>query len=121
MWRGFTQQDASFKLQEDAPFRLFGDVVDGKVISFENNKLLKLRWRFKDWKESDYSLVVMEFNTGDASDETVVTLTHSDIPLKNKAGSNVESEDYRKGWYSQVFDRVAKILGLPLKSYELNK
>lgn len=63
----------------------------------------------------------MEFNTGDASDETVVTLTHSEIPSKNKSGGSVSTEDYRKGWHAQVFDRVSKILGLYLKSYELNK
>lgn len=95
--------------------------MDGKVVSFEENKLLKLRWRFKEWKESDYSLVVMEFKTGDAADETVVTLTHNEIPIKNESGGTVEVENYRKGWHAQVFDRVSKILGLHLKSYELNK
>ncbi len=121
MWRGFTQQDAVFKLEVEAPFKLFGGMVEGRVVAFENNKLLKMKWRFKDWKEEDFSTVVLDFATGDASDETVVSLEHSGIPKKSASGNEVDMENYRKGWLSQVFEPISKILGLPLKKYELNK
>ena len=89
------------------------------MVSIEKNKLIEMEWRFKEWSEKDSSLVRIELETGDAADETVVRVTQSKIPKKSAAGNSVDLENYRKGWLSQVFDPLSKILGLPLKSHKL--
>ena len=65
-------------------------------------------------------MVEINLEQGDAKDTTLCTLTHSKIPKKGKTGQDIDAENYRKGWHSQVFDKISKVIGFPLKSYKLN-
>jgi activator of HSP90 ATPase len=38
---------------------MYGGTIEGEYVNLEENKLIEMKWRFKDWEE--YSNVVIEF------------------------------------------------------------
>jgi len=78
---------AKMRAEEGFEFKLWGGEIFGKNLSVVPNEKLVQEWFSEDWKKP--SLVT--FTLREADGETIVELTHKDIP-------DEEFKDIEQGW-----------------------
>ena len=94
LWSGFS---AEMKLEKESEFSLFDGDISGKVIDFEENKLLKQEWFFGDQEEK--SVVTMTLKG--KGEKTHVDLLHENIPEE-------AFEDMKVGWKKYYWGAILK-------------
>jgi activator of HSP90 ATPase len=82
----FTQAPAVSELKEGGKYMIFGDVIQGEYLSFEQNVKINMKWKFKEWA----SFGDCEINfIAEGGAKTVVTVTINDIPDHDAHGAYI--------------------------------
>eukprot|EP01067_Filipodium_phascolosomae_P000869 Filipodium_phascolosomae@DN1619_c0_g1_i2.p1 len=103
---------AEIKPELDSAFSLFGGSIHGFIVDLQKDKMIKQKWRFKDWPDGHYSIVV--FNLTPLSDDrTRLQLTHTNVPVKDRFGQGGSVERCENGFQIHYFDAMEKMLGYP--------
>jgi len=100
---GWTKSSVQFELTKDSSFRLFDGNVSGVVLDFEPSKSLKLRWRFKSWRDGHFSEVNVAFNQG--KEASTIRLEQSGVPQS-------EAEATTNGWKINTFRAIKAAFGV---------
>lgn len=105
MWKGFTQSYARISREVGGEFSIFGGSVIGRNLELQEGKLIVQRWRFGSWPDGMQSTVRIVFEEPETG-VTVVKLTHSDVPEKDRYGNATLVENAERGWRDLIFQRI---------------
>ncbi|SCP04302.1 activator of Hsp90 ATPase, putative [Plasmodium ovale] len=95
-------------------FTLFGGSICGEYILIDKPQKIVQKWKFRDWKETDYSTVTLEFKSI-KENHTLLKLKHENIPLTNKYSEGGVLERCKNGWSEIFLHNIEIILGYPKK------
>ncbi|SBS93392.1 activator of Hsp90 ATPase, putative [Plasmodium malariae] len=70
-------------LRVGGKFSLFSGSIYGEYVEIEKPQKLVQKWKFRDWRDADYSQVSFEFIKVQEN-HTLLKLKHENIPLTNK-------------------------------------
>lgn len=104
----FTQDKAKVVSQVGGQFSLFGGNVEGEFVEVVKDKLIKQKWRFKNWPAGHYSNVSFQIENKD--DCVLVKLNQTDVPA-------YEYEKVKEGWKRFYFEPMRRILGFGSSLY----
>ncbi|XP_018009888.1 activator of 90 kDa heat shock protein ATPase homolog 1 [Hyalella azteca] len=102
MVTAFTRNSVTMEVAEGGKFELFGGNVLGIFETFEPNKLIVQKWRFKTWPDGLYSTVRLDF--AEKEDCTELTLTQANIPVS-------DYERTREGWNTYYWESIKRTFG----------
>lgn len=104
----FTQDKAKVVNKVGGQFSLFGGNVEGEFVELTKDKLIKQKWRFKNWPSAHYSTVSFQIESKD--DCVQVKLSQIDVPA-------YEYEKVKEGWKRFYFEPMRRILGFGSSLY----
>ena len=107
----FTQSAALSEPCPQGKFQLYGGTIEGQYLNLDTPRRLEMLWRFKDW--DSYSHVTIDFEESD--NEVVISLKQTEVPTHDKYGKHVHLDNLENGWRSNIFERISKVFGYPLK------
>lgn len=95
----WTNEKAIMSTEEGSEFSIMGGAIEGKNISFEENRKLVQQWYFGD--ETEDSIVTIKLHPH--AKGTSVELRHTNIP--DEAFDNIT-----EGWNDVYFENLAEFL-----------
>ena len=90
---------------------MFDGSIQGIYKEIEENKLIKMKWKFKEWPE--YADVVVAFESFNDSCEVKVSFTN--IPSHDNHNQYVHVESIQQGWKQNIFKMIHMVFGYPLR------
>ena len=60
----FTQNPAVSEPRPGGKLMMYGGMIDGEYVNLDANKMIQLKWRFKDWGDQ-YANVMIDFEEDD--------------------------------------------------------
>ena len=91
---------AEFQATEGGKFSLWGGDINGINNKVEKNNLLEQDWYGHDHPDRCYKVA---FKLKSSDGNTVVTLSHADVP-------DEEEKDFADGWKDYYFDPIKELL-----------
>eukprot|EP00457_Paulinella_chromatophora_P017254 gb/GEZN01018254.1/.p1 GENE.gb/GEZN01018254.1/~~gb/GEZN01018254.1/.p1 ORF type:complete len:202 (-),score=32.01 gb/GEZN01018254.1/:58-663(-) len=118
MIKTYTQVPAKVDLKVGGSFTYFDGTITGKYVEISSPKdgdkklgcKLVSKLRFKDWPDSYYSLLILEFTKVDET-TTKLVLTHTGVPVEDKFSNRDVPKRTKKGWQDHFINRIQTILG----------
>lgn len=98
----FTQNEAVCVDKVGGEFKLFGGNIEGHFTDLVKDKLIKQKWRFKNWPKDHYSNVT--FNIQSKDDCVSVKLDQDNIPAS-------EFDKVHAGWKVYYFEALRRTFG----------
>ncbi|CRG95312.1 activator of Hsp90 ATPase, putative [Plasmodium gallinaceum] len=105
---------AEVELKVGGKFTLFSGSIYGEFVEIQKPQKIVQKWKFCDWKDSDYSIVTLEF-INIKENHTLLKLKHENIPLTNKYNEGGVLERCKYGWTENFLRNIEIILGYPKK------
>ncbi|KAI4838999.1 activator of Hsp90 ATPase [Plasmodium brasilianum] len=105
---------AEADLRVGGKFSLFSGSIYGEYVEIEKPQKLVQKWKFRDWRDADYSQVSFEFIKVQEN-HTLLKLKHENIPLTNKFNEGGVIERCKNGWTENILHNIEIILGYPKK------
>ncbi|EAR96374.2 Hsp90 ATPase activator (macronuclear) [Tetrahymena thermophila SB210] len=101
----YTRSPAVVEPKPQGKYSILEGRITGTFLEVDNTKKhIKMTWRMKDWKSDS----LVNFTFIDRDDECTLSIVQSDIP------NDVNCENLRKGWMTQIFEPMSSICGYPI-------
>lgn len=95
----WSEAPATFSLQVDGSYEMFGGWTKGKILSFTIPAHLSYTWWVTDWDQATPPSTVIYQLLKDEKG-TKVLLEHKNFPNQESA------ESHKSGWSSEFFDKI---------------
>ncbi|SCM01392.1 activator of Hsp90 ATPase, putative [Plasmodium chabaudi adami] len=105
---------AEVDLKVGGKFTLFSGSISGEFVEIDKPNKIIQKWRFKDWNDSDYSKVTLEF-VFIKENHTMLKLKHENIPQTNRYNEGGILERCKSGWMENYLRNIEMVLGYPKK------
>ncbi|VTZ67202.1 activator of Hsp90 ATPase, putative [Plasmodium chabaudi chabaudi] len=105
---------AEVDLKVGGKFTLFSGSISGEFVEIDKPNKIIQKWRFKDWNDSDYSKVTLEF-VFIKENHTMLKLKHEHIPQTNRYNEGGILERCKSGWMENYLRNIEMVLGYPKK------
>lgn len=99
IWSG---DEAQFEPYAGGVVSLFGNWVNGKVLSIEQDKAVTFTWNSSDW--DDYTESIVNYTLEENGEKTNLTIVHNGFPNLS------ERDSHEAGWYDYVLNPIQEYL-----------
>ena len=108
----FTRCLAVSELRVGGKLEMFEGNIQGVYEEIEEDKKLKMKWKFKEWPE--FADLVIDFVSFNDSCEVKVNFTN--IPSHDEFGNHIHVESIQGGWQNNIFKMIHNVFGYPLRN-----
>lgn len=106
----FTQSPCIAEIKVGGKHQMFGDTIQGEYVSFEENKKIQMKWKFKEWADFSDCLITL-----DGASSVDIVVQFKNIPEHDKFGNFVHVDAIQNGWKQNIFKRMHAVFGYPLR------
>jgi activator of HSP90 ATPase len=101
LFSAFTKGPAQIEPQAGAPFKLFGNRIEGRNVELEQNRRIVQAWRSASWAPGVYSIVKFELTARGAG--TKIVFDHAGF-------TEDQWEHLNEGWRTNYWEPLRKYL-----------